>query len=97
MTRRALDEQIVVTNGRPGWRDVLTEVRESERRQTKLIEANTTIIRSIDVRTKVLEEEAIERRVQKSTIMSMLGGGRTLMGAALGAVMAILGTGFLGF
>jgi len=86
----------VPTNGRPGWRDVLHAVETSEQRLTKRIDRNRELIEQVDKRVELLESESITSAAERRTAVKIAAFAKTVIGGIAGAVLAILGLGFLG-
>lgn len=89
-------EEATPTNGRPGWRDVLHAVEQSEQRLTEKIDNNTRLIKDVDERVKRQETEALFRERRNADLFRAGSAMRTflllvvaLIGAGLGIFNAL--------
>lgn len=84
-------EEATPTNGRPGWRDVLHAVEQSEQRLTEKIDNNTRLIKDVDERVKRQETEALFRERRNADLFRAGSAMRTFLLLAVALIGAGLG------
>ena len=95
-------EEATPTNGRPGWRDVLHAVEQSEQRLTEKIDNNTEgltlkiqdnqrLIKDVDERVKRQETEALFRERRNADLFRAGSAMRTFLLLAVALIGAGLG------